>query len=51
MDQYAVRFLSATKVLIHERITDDPVWYLTNMVNWLAMEQGETIEIVKKESN
>lgn len=33
--------------VLHERQTDDAVWYLGNMVNWVAMQSGERIEIVK----
>lgn len=45
-NMFTIRMLGADGNVLHERVSDDPVWYLGNMINWEAVKSGERIEIV-----
>jgi hypothetical protein len=42
---FTIRMLDPEGNVLHERVSDDPVWYLANMINWEAVKTGEHIDI------
>lgn len=51
MTMFTIRMIGADGTVLHERVTDDPIWYLSNMINWAAVQPGERIEIVVPSSD